>query len=140
MARNKADKRSTSPSTEEKQTPTALPEKEKSRTLLTAVLFLCAGLGLLAYDAYGLATNSLRMLLFGRFSSTGGIFLYGPPLWALSLAYLSFSVFLIANAVAYWNKRGNEAVYAMIDKVVPGLALILYIGAAVLANKMNLHH
>lgn len=139
MAKKKSDKRSTNQSTEGEQAP-AVPEKEKNRALLTAVLFLCAGLGLLAYDVYGLATNSLRMLLFGRFSSTGGIFLYGPPLWALFLAYLSFSIFLIANAVAYWNKRGNEAVYAMIDKVGPGLALILYIGAAVLANKMNLHH
>ncbi len=139
MARNKADKRSTNPSTTEEQT-TAVPEKDKSRALLTVVLFLCAGLGLLAYDVYGLATNSLRMLLFGRFSSTGGIFLYGPPLWALFLAYLSFSVFLIANAVTYWDRRGNKAVYAMIDKVGPGLALILYIGSAVLANKMNLHH
>ena len=140
MARNKTDKKSARPSTEEEQTPAAIPEKEQTRALVTAVLFLCGGLALLAYDVYGLATNNLRMLLFGRFSSSGGIFLYGPPLWVLFLAYLSFSVFLIANAVAYWNKRGNEAVYAMIDKVALGLSLMLYVGAAVLANKTNLHH
>jgi hypothetical protein len=117
--------------------------KTRVGAFLAAPLYLCAGTALLAYDVYGLVTNSLRLLFLGRFSSSGGIFLSGPPAWVLFLAYLSFSTGMIAMAVEYWIRGDNAALHAKIDKVGEKalvLALILYLGAALLAGRLNLHH
>lgn len=117
--------------------------KRRVGAFISAPLFFLGGLALLVYDVYGLATNNLRMLFFGGFSSSGGIFLFGLPVLVLFLAYLSFSFSMITVAVTRLMKGGNEALYMKIDKLGDKalvLALILYIAAAVLANKLNLHH
>lgn len=113
--------------------------KKRVSAFLTAPVFLCAGLSLLVYDIYGLITNNLRLLFLSRFSS-GGIFLNGPPVWVLFLAYLSFSVFIISFAASDLDKSGHETIYEKVMKTAPVLALVLYIGAVVLANKLHLHH
>lgn len=115
--------------------------KRRIGAFLSAPLFLCGGLALLAYAVYGLATNNLRMLVFGGFASSGGIFLFGLPVFVLFLAYLSLSSGLISVAAVRWMKNGalSEKIDKLGDKAFVA-ALILYIGAAVLANKMNLHH
>ncbi len=119
--------------------------KRRFGAFISDPLFFCGGLALLAYDVYGLVTNNLRLLVLGRWGSSGseGIFLYGLPVWVLFLAYLSLSIGLITIAVTGWMKNRNEALHAKIDKLGEKalvLALILYIGAVVLANKLNLHH
>lgn len=116
--------------------------KRRIGAFISAPLFFLGGLVLLAYAVYGLATNNLRMLFFGGFASSGGIFLFGSPALALFLAYLSLSAGLISVAMVRWMKN-REALSAKIDKLGDKAyvaALILYIAAAVLANKMNLHH
>lgn len=65
------------------------------------------------------------------------------PLTVIAAAIAGPSLPVFTLAVTGWMKSGNETLYAKIDKIGDRaivLALILYIAAAVLANKLNLHH
>ena len=113
--------------------------KERFSTALTPIAFLCTGIGLMAYAVYGLFTNKLRVLRLGG-PVPSQIDYYGPAVWVLFIAYISLSVYFISGGVKAYDKRDREAVYKKIDTVTLALALILYIAAAVLASKLNLHH
>lgn len=99
--------------------PNCIPAKRRWGAVLGA---LC----LLGYGTWGLLHDSLYLVLIKR----GGFKVHGPAAWLEAAAMACVALALISVIVDHYDRRDNEAVYRRVFDTACGLAILLYLAAA----------
>lgn len=104
-----------------KYTPNHVP-------LLTRIIFLFSGLGLIIYTIVGLSKGSIW--IFG----TGGrsMMLYSSPMWLMALSFFLAASNLLSDVIDHMDKRDNEKSYEKYREISKIAAWICFIGALAL--------